>query len=83
MATDKTPDYKRIQRAEAGREEWKMKALLRREECEKLKIQLKFKESQLIDQIHQDQKQKEQLVESNRKIAKLEKQVENLKKKCR
>ncbi len=33
-----TPVHKRIARAESGREEWKMKAIERREEVEKLKL---------------------------------------------
>lgn len=40
MATDRTPDHKRIKRAEEGREQWKIKALLRREENEELKLEL-------------------------------------------
>ena len=31
MATEKTPAHKRIRRAEQGRDEWKIKAQLRRE----------------------------------------------------
>jgi hypothetical protein len=40
MATKKTPAHKRISRAETGREEWKLKAIERREEIEKLKKNL-------------------------------------------
>jgi hypothetical protein len=47
MATDKTPDHKRIKRAEEGRDEWKMKAIARREENEKLKLELNEKETYL------------------------------------
>jgi hypothetical protein len=54
MATEKTPAHKRIRRAEQGREEWKIKAQLRREEKEKLNRELQSKEaliSELIDEI--------------------------------
>jgi len=81
MATDKTPAYKRVKRAEAGREEWKLKALLRREENEKLAIEVKSKENRLTDLYDQNISFKEKLAEANKKIDKLEKEIEILKKK--
>ncbi len=81
MATDKTPDYKRIQRAEAGREEWKIKATLRREESEKLAMVLKAKEARLKDVISEKQNLQDQLEAASKKIAQQEKLIENLKKK--
>ncbi len=81
MATDKTPDHKRIKRAEEGREEWKMKALSRREEIEKLKSELCNK-TEYSDKLHnQNNNLKKELNEADKRIAKLEKEVEDLKKK--
>lgn len=40
MATEKTPEYKRISRAENSAKQWKMKAIERRETVEALKEQL-------------------------------------------
>ncbi len=45
MATDRTPGHKRIKRAETGRDDWKMKATLRREENEKLTHELESKKT--------------------------------------
>lgn len=41
METKRTPAHKRIVRAEAGREEWKVKAVKRREEIQKLNQEIK------------------------------------------
>ena len=81
MATDKTPAYKRIQRAEDGREEWKIKATLRREECDKLAMVLKAKESRLKSVILEKQNLEDQLAAASKKIAQQGKLIENLKKK--
>jgi len=40
MATEKTPDHKRISRAENSAQQWKMKAIERRETVEALNEQL-------------------------------------------
>jgi predicted nuclease with TOPRIM domain len=45
MATEKTPDYKRIARAEQSALDWKTKATQRREENERLKERLETLES--------------------------------------
>lgn len=80
MATDKTPDHKRIKRAEEGRDDWKIKALARREENEKLKSELNEK-TEHLDSLHdQNNNLKKELNEADKRIAKLEKEVENLKK---
>lgn len=81
MATDKTPDHKRIKRAEEGREEWKVKALLRREEVEKLKLELNNKTERSDSLYIQNNNLKKELNEADKRIAKLEKEVEDLKKK--
>jgi peptidoglycan hydrolase CwlO-like protein len=81
MATDKTPDHKRIKRAEEGREEWKMKALLRREEVEKLKLEINNKTERSDSLYIQNNTLKKELNEADKKIAKLEKEIEDLKKK--
>ncbi len=82
MATDKTPDHKRIKRAEEGREEWKMKALSRREEIVKLTLELNAKISRLDGLSDQNNRLKKELDEATKKIAKLEKEAEALKKKA-
>ena len=80
MATEKTPAYKRIKRAETGREDWKVKAIERREEIERLKITFKenlFKTNSLS--IKNDEL-KSCLNQANDKIAELEKTIVALKK---
>jgi predicted nucleic acid-binding Zn-ribbon protein len=60
MATKKTPAHKRISRAETGREEWKLKAIERREEIEKLKKDLKIIKEQnnhLTERLNEVQKE--------------------------
>jgi archaellum component FlaC len=82
MATDKTPNHKRIKRAEEGRDEWKMKALSRREENEKLRSELSEKAERLDCFFDENSKLKNELSEADKRIAKLEKEVEGLKKKA-
>jgi len=81
MATDRTPAHKRIKRAEAGRDDWKMKALERREEIEKLKSHLKSQEECLLESTQRSQHFEEQLKAANKKLALQEKMLEELKKK--
>jgi predicted RNase H-like nuclease (RuvC/YqgF family) len=81
MATDKTPDHKRIKRAEEGRDEWKIKALSRREENEKLKIELNEKRTRLTTICEQNKSLKKELEESKKSIEKIEKELELFKKK--
>jgi len=81
MATDKTPKHKRIKRAEEGRDEWKIKALARREENEKLKSELNSTTQRLDCLCDQNDKLKKELNEANKRIAKLEKESEAFKKK--
>lgn len=80
MATEKTPAYKRIQRAETGRDDWKMKALERREEVEKLKRELISKEKLLAEIINRNQELVINLKLSNEKINEQDKLIESLKK---
>ncbi len=47
MATEKTPFHKRLTRAEKAQDEWKMKAIERREEGEKLKIEVRRKNERI------------------------------------
>ncbi len=82
MATDKTPDHKRIKRAEEGRDEWKIKALSRREENEKLKSELNSTTERLDSLSDQNSRLKNELDEANKRIAKLEKEAEVFKKKA-
>lgn len=81
MATDKTPDHKRIKRAEEGRDQWKVKAFSRREENEKLRSELNAKAKRFDCLCDQNSKLKNELSEADKRIAKLEKEVEGLKKK--
>ncbi len=62
MATDKTPQYKRIQRAEQGRDQWKNKAQLRREESQKLRRDLESKATRLSELAEETQLFKGQLI---------------------
>lgn len=80
MATDKTPDHKRIKRAEEGRNEWKMKALSRREENEKLKTELDDDKKRLATFYEQNKELKIELSEAKKNIIKLEKELEHIKK---
>lgn len=82
MATDKTPKHKRIKRAEEGRDQWKIKALERREENEKLKSELNSTTEQLDCLCDQNSKLKKELDEASKRIAKLEKEAEMFKKKA-
>ena len=80
MATEKTPAHKRIRRAEQGREEWKNKAQLRREENEKLKRDLLSKEARISELIEENQTEKDQSVLFQKKIKEQDKLIEKLKK---
>jgi predicted nucleic acid-binding Zn-ribbon protein len=56
----RTPTHKRIVRAETGREEWKVKAVKRREEIQKLNQEIKdIKErnNHLAEQLNEAQKE--------------------------
>jgi hypothetical protein len=80
MATEKTPAYKRIRRAEQGREEWKIKAQLRREEKEKLNRELQSKEAFISELIDEIQATKDELVLFQKKNKEQDKLIEKLKK---
>jgi hypothetical protein len=80
MATEKTPVYKRIQRAEQGREEWKIKAQLRREEKERLKRDLKSKEELISELLEENRITKDELILIQKKIIEQDKLIEKLKK---
>lgn len=80
MATEKTPAHKRIRRAEQGRDEWKIKAQLRREEKEELKRDLQLKEALLSELTEENQTVKDLLVSFQKKIKEQDKLIEKLKK---
>lgn len=82
MATERTPNHKRIKRAEEGRADWKVKALSRREENEKLKSELNEKAERLDNLSEQNSRLKKELDEASKRIAKLEKESEMFKKKA-
>ncbi len=83
MVTDKTPPHKRIARAEKGREEWRTKAIARREEAEKLKLDLELKDTRLHHANEQLKQLKEQLAIAEHQINDQQKMIENLKKNSR
>lgn len=80
MATERTPTYKRVKRAEEGRDDWKLKATVRREENEKLSKKLTIKEEQLLVLTSENSENLEQLKVAHKRIAQLEMQIELLKK---
>ena len=80
MANDRTPKHKRIKRADTGRDEWKLKAIERREENEKLKYELKSKEDLLLKAQNQIQKLESKLSFEKEKISEQNLLIENLKK---
>lgn len=81
MATGRTPTDKRIRRLEKGREEWKLKAMFRREENIKLNIELRGKEHKLSKLTDENCRLEDQLASANKKIVEQEKIIEKLKKK--
>lgn len=81
MATDKTPVHKRIKRAEDGRNQWRNKAQLRREENEKLRRELVIKTNQLSELVNENHKVKDQVAAFQKQLNAQEKLIENLKKK--
>jgi len=81
VATDKTPADKRIKRAEQGRDQWKIKAQLRREENEKLARDLESKTARLSELLEENQQFKDQVTALNKEKKTQEKLIEYLKKK--
>ncbi len=80
MVSDKTPAHKRIVRAEKGRDEWKKKAIDRREEAEKLKLDLELNETRLSFYEQQNKELKDKLFSAESQIANQQKTIESLKK---
>jgi len=81
MATDKTPQYRRIQRAEEGRDQWKNKAQLRREENQKLRRDLEAKATRLSELTEENQLFKSQLILTQKQLDEQEQLINSLKKK--
>jgi hypothetical protein len=81
MATEKTPVHKRIKRAEQGRDQWKNKAQLRREENEKLKRDLECKRIHISELIEENQAANDQLALYRKETKEQEKLIASLKKK--
>ncbi len=81
MANGGTPIDKKIRRLEQGREEWKLKAMFRREDNIKLDIELGKKEHSLSKLIGQKRRLEDQVTSANKKIAEQEKIIQKLKKK--
>jgi len=73
MATEKTPPHKRIIRAEQSAIDWKVKAMERREENERLKERLETLENRLV-------KLDNFIVETSRSSSALNVKVESLSK---
>jgi hypothetical protein len=83
MVTNKTPPHKRIARAEKSSTEWKTKAIARREEAEKLKLDLELKDTRLYHVNEQLKLLKEQLAAAEHKINEQQETIESLKKNSR
>lgn len=81
MVTDKTPPHKRIKRAELGRDQWKIKAQLRREENEKLKRELAAKTFLISELQDENEASQKQLALLQKELKEQSKLVESLKKK--
>jgi len=71
MATEKTPAYKRISRAEDSAAQWKMKAIERREAAEAL-------QGQLATASENAKIKNAELDEANKRCTNLEKQTKEL-----
>lgn len=80
MATERTPDHKRIARAEQGRDDWKIKAIQRRAETVRLKFALESRDAQVAAQQELIQDLRQQLTDSNKVVSNLIREVEELKK---
>lgn len=63
-----TPAYKRVARAEKGREEWKVKALQRREEAEALK-RSRARQSMYIRELEQENARLQEIVAEEKQRA--------------
>lgn len=63
MVTSRTPPHKRIARAEKAQEEWKMKAIKRREENQQLKQDMKYKNMKLENSKTQNRDLKKQSIQ--------------------
>jgi hypothetical protein len=93
MVSDKTPLYKRTERAENSVIEWKMKAIERREEIERLNLKIKDMEvkitqsEEFLDLLKEQKKQMtslgSELEKARLMIAKQQSEIEELKKKAR
>jgi predicted nucleic acid-binding Zn-ribbon protein len=91
MPTDKTPLYKRTERAEKSAIKWKMKSIERREEIERLNLKIKdmevkiTKSEEFVDLIKEQKKQRAslggELEKARLMIAKQQSEIEELKKK--
>ena len=81
MASEKTPANKRIKRAEQGRDDWKVKALERREENEKLRNLLKAANQNAEKLSKEKEELQVRLKETVEKLTITEKEIGQLKKK--
>ena len=81
MANDRTPKHKRIKREETGRDDWKLKAIERREENEKLRKELQSKENILLETQNQIQDLEAKLILQREKISEQDTMIANFKKK--
>jgi hypothetical protein len=81
MATERTPPHKRIARAEKAREEWKQKAVRRREENQQLKLELKEKNLRLDYSKKENKELKKKLIAAENRNSKYEKMINEFKKK--
>ena len=67
-----TPTHKRIARAEGGRDEWRQKAIARREEVEKLKLSGERKSEKIEALLRRQKELERELVESKEMTSSLQ-----------
>lgn len=80
MVSEKTPQHKRVKRAEEGRDNWKLKASERREEIERLQLELERKDERLEKQKEEIKEMKKMIASSNKLISKNQQEIAALKK---
>ncbi len=82
MATEKTPQRKRVKRAEEGRDSWKVKAFERRQEIERLKLELARKEDRLSQNSIEIKEMQKKLTSADKTIIKQQDEIAAFKKKA-
>lgn len=79
MKKKRTPAHKRATRAERGRDEWKMKAIERREEAEKWKAAATRKTDRVKELLQKQKQLESELMQSKHTIQDLENELDEKK----